>query len=295
MIVKLDRVCLYAIHVSTTLTSLQLEDQHVSQLGFVVCWRSDLYTTQSSSLVSRGLRLADPSSQICSILTSASSWALRITRLFVRVVAVRMGESTLHGDFGYYACILVDVDMTSFLPNMLTLEVDGHYHEISMVYEKFLTFCTTCNNIGHLLANCRLFKRKSNTRAEDHSEIKDKPTKLIYVPKPSNQDNTKKVQSQQVPKSSKAVSFGKKTYSEIILEKRDKGKSKVTWDDCIDHETNSFDVDISKGLEINMTNSSTDDYDKQEMDLVNLLPNHYMKVILTLRRTCWLFWIVINL
>ncbi|KAF3452091.1 hypothetical protein FNV43_RR08187 [Rhamnella rubrinervis] len=189
-------------------------------------------------------------------------------------VLLKFDHSTLLGDFGHFARILVDVDMASFLSDMLTLGVHGYCHEICMVYEKLPAYCTTCNNIGYLLANCHLFKRESDIKAADHSECKEKPMKLVYVPNPSDQDNTNKAQSQQFPENPKEASLGKESYAELVLEKKDKGKSKVTWVDCMDHEIDNFNVEISKGSEINMANLSIDDYNKQEMDLVNLLPNH---------------------
>ncbi|KAF3445837.1 hypothetical protein FNV43_RR11014 [Rhamnella rubrinervis] len=102
-------------------------------------------------------------------------------------VPLKFDLSILHDDFGHLTRILVDADMASFLPDMLTLNVDGYCHEIFVVYENLPVLCIVYNNVGHLLANCCLFKWKSDARTTTHYETKDKPVKLVYVPTPAYQ------------------------------------------------------------------------------------------------------------
>ncbi|KAF3449699.1 hypothetical protein FNV43_RR10430 [Rhamnella rubrinervis] len=82
---------------------------------------------------------------------SFKAGVLRLQKLSTRV-PLRFGHSTLHGDFGHFSCILVDVDMGSYLLDLLNLE-------------------------------------KFNPWAIDISETKDKLVKMVYVLKQSEQEN----------------------------------------------------------------------------------------------------------
>ncbi|KAI9201543.1 hypothetical protein LWI28_025095 [Acer negundo] len=71
-------------------------------------------------------------------------------------VSLRLDKATSDGDFGHYAIVLVDVDVSSVLPTSVLLERDEfHSSFIAVEYENLPSFCSTCSSIGHLPSSCR--------------------------------------------------------------------------------------------------------------------------------------------
>ena len=71
-------------------------------------------------------------------------------------VPLRLDKATSDGDFGHYARVLVDVDVSSVLPTSVLLERDEfHSSFIAVEYENLPVFCSTCSSIGHLPSSCR--------------------------------------------------------------------------------------------------------------------------------------------
>ena len=71
-------------------------------------------------------------------------------------VPLRLDKATSDGDFGHYARVLVDVDVSSVLPTTVLLERDEfHSSFIAVEYENLPAFCSTCSSIGHLPSSCR--------------------------------------------------------------------------------------------------------------------------------------------
>ena len=71
-------------------------------------------------------------------------------------VPLRLDKATSDGDFGHYARVLVDVDVSSVLPTSVLLERDEfHSSVIAVEYENLPAFCSTCSSIGHLPSSCR--------------------------------------------------------------------------------------------------------------------------------------------
>ena len=69
---------------------------------------------------------------------------------------LRLDKATSDGDFGHYARVLVDVDVSSVLPTSVLLERDEfHSSFIAVEYENLPAFCSTCSSIGHLPSSCR--------------------------------------------------------------------------------------------------------------------------------------------
>ncbi|KAI9194183.1 hypothetical protein LWI28_003774 [Acer negundo] len=65
-------------------------------------------------------------------------------------------KATSDGDFGHYARVLVDVDVSLVIPTSVLLERDEfHISFIAVEYENLPTFCSTCSSIGHLPSSCR--------------------------------------------------------------------------------------------------------------------------------------------
>ncbi|KAK3221942.1 hypothetical protein Dsin_008967 [Dipteronia sinensis] len=63
-------------------------------------------------------------------------------------VPLRLDKATIDGDFGHYARVLMDVDMSALLLSLVLLERDEfHSFFISVEYENLLSFCSICSSI----------------------------------------------------------------------------------------------------------------------------------------------------
>ena len=68
---------------------------------------------------------------------------------------LRLDKATSDGEFGQYARVLVDVDVSSVLPTSVLLERDEfHSSFIAVEYENLPVFCSTCSSIGHFPSSC---------------------------------------------------------------------------------------------------------------------------------------------
>ncbi|PON62527.1 Zinc knuckle CX2CX4HX4C [Trema orientale] len=70
-------------------------------------------------------------------------------------VQIRFDEMTLKGEFGHYACILIDIDLSQPLSDSLMVEVGLDCLFVPLEYERLPNFCTSCKTIGHLAYACR--------------------------------------------------------------------------------------------------------------------------------------------
>ncbi|KAI9193780.1 hypothetical protein LWI28_000133 [Acer negundo] len=71
-------------------------------------------------------------------------------------VPLRLDKAIIDSDFGHFARVLVDVDVSSSPPTSLLLERDDcHSSFISVEYENLSAFCSTCSFIGHLSHACK--------------------------------------------------------------------------------------------------------------------------------------------
>ncbi|KAI9152991.1 hypothetical protein LWI28_004119 [Acer negundo] len=76
----------------------------------------------------------------------------------VRGIGVQLwlDKATSDEDFGHYARVLVDMDVSSVLPTSVLLERDEfHSSFIAVEYENLPAFCSTCSFIGHLPSSYR--------------------------------------------------------------------------------------------------------------------------------------------
>ncbi|KAI9165572.1 hypothetical protein LWI28_016681 [Acer negundo] len=73
----------------------------------------------------------------------------------VHLKPVRLDKATSDGDFGHYARVLVDVDVSLMQPTLVLLKRDEfHSSFIAVEYENLPAFCSTYSSIGHLPSSC---------------------------------------------------------------------------------------------------------------------------------------------
>ncbi|XP_024164201.1 uncharacterized protein LOC112171221 [Rosa chinensis] len=72
---------------------------------------------------------------------------------------LQLDRATKERAFGYFARLLVDVDLTGSLPSTLMVEREGYEFEVSLEYERLPPICSCCGLVGHDVNHCR--QRKS--------------------------------------------------------------------------------------------------------------------------------------
>ena len=69
---------------------------------------------------------------------------------------IKMDGTTLNGEYGFYARILVEVDMATNLPDQVTLMAHGKKILVKIEYERLPPFCKFCRVVGHHVGDCRV-------------------------------------------------------------------------------------------------------------------------------------------
>lgn len=100
-------------------------------------------------------------------------------------VPLKIDNATINGEFGHYARVLIDVDLSSKLPENLLIERIGKIFFIDIVYENMPSFCNLCSNIGHVPHNCSLGRQRNDAQTQPH-----KPKTVICPPR---QEEPKKI------------------------------------------------------------------------------------------------------
>ncbi|XP_026435833.1 uncharacterized protein LOC113333623 [Papaver somniferum] len=78
--------------------------------------------------------------------------------------AVKVDETTLKQEIGYYASVLVEVDLEKFIPSKVIIESKYGKIEQPIQIAKRPKFCYHCKIIGHLVAECRVKRSDSHTK-----------------------------------------------------------------------------------------------------------------------------------
>ncbi|XP_061999265.1 uncharacterized protein LOC133716589 [Rosa rugosa] len=73
----------------------------------------------------------------------------------------QLDKATKEREFGYYARVLVDVDLAGELPSSLMVERETHCFPIEIIYENM---CTHCGMVGHMADRCRQLQGDSKPR-----------------------------------------------------------------------------------------------------------------------------------
>lgn len=68
---------------------------------------------------------------------------------------LQLDKATKERLYGYYARVLVDVDLAGDLPSSIMVERESHGFSVDIVYENLPPKCNHCGIIGHLVSNCR--------------------------------------------------------------------------------------------------------------------------------------------
>ncbi|KAF5191655.1 hypothetical protein FRX31_018758 [Thalictrum thalictroides] len=92
---------------------------------------------------------------------------------------VGIDRHTLERDFGYYAMVLVDIDLSKTIPSSIHVEEEGGNDFIQEIeIQKMPRFCTHCKSIGHAVFECKsLQKVRQIEESKDNSDQFKRPYK----------------------------------------------------------------------------------------------------------------------
>ncbi|PON38969.1 Zinc knuckle CX2CX4HX4C, partial [Trema orientale] len=99
-------------------------------------------------------------------------------------VPIRFDEMTLKGEFGHFARILIDIDLSQPISDSLMVEVGNDCLFIPLEYERLPAFCSSCKIIGHTASSCRR-GHKPTTAKESDSRVdrgRSQTRKQVYRP-----------------------------------------------------------------------------------------------------------------
>ncbi|KAF5192881.1 zinc ion binding / nucleic acid binding protein, partial [Thalictrum thalictroides] len=92
---------------------------------------------------------------------SQEYWEPEILMSIARGVGnpMRVDEKTLKRDFGYFANVLVDVDLAEPIPDQVYVKTPSFEFWQPVEIPKYPKFCSHCKVVGHLVTECRKLKR----------------------------------------------------------------------------------------------------------------------------------------
>ncbi|XP_026459382.1 uncharacterized protein LOC113360045 [Papaver somniferum] len=110
--------------------------------------------------------------------------------------AIQVDETTLKREIGYYASMMVEVDLAKEIPGRIWIgtKYGGFYQDIKI--PKVPKFCGQCKIVGHIVSECRVSRKDQNKPEE--GEIVDEGNK--YRKKGKNTDKEEKFVGASDPK-----------------------------------------------------------------------------------------------
>ncbi|XP_026404235.1 uncharacterized protein LOC113299408 [Papaver somniferum] len=83
---------------------------------------------------------------------------------------IRVDDTTLKKAIGYYASIVVEVDLSNAIPNKVWIKSKYGKFEQAVRVSNVPKFCNHCKMIGHYVAECRI-KRREQAQKEKTNDV----------------------------------------------------------------------------------------------------------------------------
>ncbi|XP_062014597.1 uncharacterized protein LOC133745056 [Rosa rugosa] len=143
---------------------------------------------------------------------------------------LQIDKATRERQFGYFARVLIDVDLAGELPPSLMVERETHCFQIEVVYENV---CTHCGRVGHMADQCRALKSSNKEQNAQVQKAVKKPSLIgrqEYRPRTAvnnvseqNLDTTPQVQlSPDVANHEQITKFAEDVLTEAIDQELDR-------------------------------------------------------------------------
>ncbi|XP_065875385.1 uncharacterized protein [Euphorbia lathyris] len=105
-------------------------------------------------------------------------WDTRIIASIARAVGVpiRFDNNTVNGEFGHYARVLIDVELSMNIQDRLQVDTENQKHWVFLEYENLPVLCDTCSSIGHDSSVCR----RNVPKPHPQKSSKAKPSSSVW-------------------------------------------------------------------------------------------------------------------
>ncbi|KAF3449045.1 hypothetical protein FNV43_RR09769 [Rhamnella rubrinervis] len=94
-------------------------------------------------------------------------------------IPLKFDNSTITGNYGHYARVLIDVDLAGFILEKLLLETTDDCIEVELYFESFPDFCTSCHSVGHSVAKCKSVIGKMPSKDGSHINKKENKASVL--------------------------------------------------------------------------------------------------------------------
>ncbi|KAF3451849.1 hypothetical protein FNV43_RR07945 [Rhamnella rubrinervis] len=88
-------------------------------------------------------------------------------------IPLRIDNTMPTGNYGHFARILVNVDLTGFVPETLLLKMTNNYIEVDLYFESFPDFCNSYHSVGHSMVKRKSVIGKTHPKMGPHSNEKE--------------------------------------------------------------------------------------------------------------------------
>ncbi|KAK2652870.1 hypothetical protein Ddye_012726 [Dipteronia dyeriana] len=107
-------------------------------------------------------------------------------------IPLKFDRATLEDDYGHFARMLIDVDLSKPLPDSIMIEVGDDCLFLTLLFENVPSFCSVCCSIGHSAVSCHHATRFTrNITVEPNDKILERGRSKIrqeYRPKHKSRD-----------------------------------------------------------------------------------------------------------
>ncbi|XP_050379729.1 uncharacterized protein LOC126797093 [Argentina anserina] len=170
---------------------------------------------------------------------------------------LQLDKATKECEFGYYARMLVDVDLANELPSSLMVEREAHCFPIEIVYENI---CTHCGMVGHMADRCRQLQGDPKPRHSEKPILKPKVRQEYRVKEKVSNDQSIETQPSVSPTEINGT-VPSHTETCTVIAEVDQGMNFESRD--IDEERtiedNGRDIDEGRTIKYNRRASTPDD------------------------------------
>ncbi|XP_026459895.1 uncharacterized protein LOC113360619 [Papaver somniferum] len=75
--------------------------------------------------------------------------------------AIKVDDTTLKREIGYYASVLVEVDLAHIVPHRVLVKSKYGCFEQEIQISKIPSLCSHCKVVGHLVTECRVMRKEN--------------------------------------------------------------------------------------------------------------------------------------
>ncbi|XP_026378663.1 uncharacterized protein LOC113273110 [Papaver somniferum] len=95
--------------------------------------------------------------------------------------AIKVDDTTLKREVGYYANVLVEVDLARSVPHQVVVNSKYGSFEQEVQIPKLPKFCSHCKVVGHLVTECRVMRKESAQKVEENDTYYAIPKKVWKI------------------------------------------------------------------------------------------------------------------